>query len=93
MSRLVDKLPIKNEERSDVVLLALVDVILQGLTLKAKPNSARHNRLRAMSLSLKRVDETYQGYMPKDYLDKAETILDEVSRKVELFVLDEEVKS
>lgn len=76
------QMPLAENERYDVTLIALMDVITTALIERAKPKTRRYNQLQALSARIKLVDETFVGYLPDDFQDEAEKVLGEIEKRI-----------
>jgi len=70
------------KEQPDVILLAFLDQIARALLLRAKPRSARYNRLAAVRIAVDRADQTYHGYLPNHVQQAAQTLLETLEEKI-----------
>lgn len=60
------------EEYLDVALLAIMDVMSTVLLNRTNPKSHRANRITLFKKELDRVDATYNGKLPKVFVEQSE---------------------
>jgi hypothetical protein len=76
MSKHIVTLP--ENEKQDVVLLALAEYLLCRIANRQKPKSRRHNRLKAVIEGIEKIDDTYQGKTSDAFIEHLEALAEQV---------------
>jgi hypothetical protein len=64
----------KNTDVFDFTLLSVIDMLLQELLVRCG-TGYRESRVESMQSLLSKVEESYKGYIPENYKNKAEQFL------------------
>ena len=72
MSKIDLTVALPRDEHVDVTLLAITEIMVNAMADRAKPNSRRHNRIKALQEHVERVNETFHGHIHPTFVGKAE---------------------
>lgn len=63
---------LQKDEIFQVTLLAVIEILTVELLNRSTPKSRRDNQLQALYERVKKIDETFDGCLSKEFIEKAE---------------------
>jgi uncharacterized protein YukE len=73
---------LNTEEPAQVTMLCMMEILANMLHDRTEPKTRRWNRIQALKEHIEKVNETYQGYLPDEFVEKAEGFYQEIEKSI-----------
>jgi 2-iminoacetate synthase ThiH len=80
-----EEITLPREDRKDVTVLALAEIMLCKVANRQQPRTRRSNKLAAAIANIESADDTYPGSMQADFKARLEMVADELEQALIAF--------
>ena len=73
---------LSQEDTAQVTMVCMMEILANMLYDRTEQKTRRWNRIQALKENIEKVNETYQGYLPDEFVEKAEGFYQEIEKSI-----------
>lgn len=63
-------------------MICMMEILANMLSDRTQPKTRRWNRIQALKEQIEQVNKTYEGYLPDEFVERAEGFYQEVEKSI-----------